>query len=782
MTDSLTYSKIFSPIHTEERARLGLSRPIGEADGIGLALSGGGIRSASFSLGVVQLLLNEDLLQRVDYLSTVSGGGYLGSSITWWLHQATVRSADLQDGLDAYQAFRQQFGSKVLGARTQLDQSLSSKSAWLRSNWLAFIRQHGNYLQPRGVGYISLAAPILRICLFSLIIYSAAVVGVFCLVRAVETQKVPAVLQFACIEPAFGGASRCQFLTSVGIVVAVSLCAVLAAVSWLYGVTTWITSGSRSGAQTFLYEMRSRFRNYSGALLSWVIWSLLVVSIEPIYGSLPSLWTRILATAGSLTLGSIGTAYQFLKGRAQSKSPSWMSHARLIATSGLVIYGLLIASYGIAVRLPNPLKSGLLALGLSAGFGLFVNTNFAGLARLYRDRLMEAFLPGLDSVANNKWTLATTANVQKMADLKGRLQNDQSLVQATRTHCPRPLHILNCNAVLMDSSNDLFRNRGGDSFFISPLWSGSNATGWCSTPRLGDGAMTLATAMSISGAAANPNAAPNGLGVTRNRFVSFLMSLFSIRLGYWMANPARNISEVKPSNRPNLWFPGFRQGLLGSGLSEVASFIELTDGGHFDSTAVYELVRRRTKLVIVAQAGADPEFAMEDLANAIEKVRVDFSVFIEFNDETLSLDALRASGQRRFEQTKRGWAIGRIRYPSGTPASPEYEDGYLIYLQAVPAATLSADVASYWRRHAEFPNDTTADQFFTEQNVEAYRELGYAIASDFYRNLMASGAGEPILGEIARLLLPSPRARGPSSARRSLAQTLMSLLGWFLRK
>jgi predicted acylesterase/phospholipase RssA len=95
MTASRNHSDTLSPIHKEERARLDLSRPIGEADGIGLALSGGGIRSASFSLGVLQLLLNEDLLQRVDYLSTVSGGGYVGSSITWWLHQATERSPDL---------------------------------------------------------------------------------------------------------------------------------------------------------------------------------------------------------------------------------------------------------------------------------------------------------------------------------------------------------------------------------------------------------------------------------------------------------------------------------------------------------------------------------------------------------------------------------------------------------------------------------------------------------------------------------------------------------------
>src|SRR6266545_6880309 len=51
-------------------------------DAVGLALSGGGIRSASFSLGVLQSLNEHDVLQRVDYLSSVSGGGYMGASLT----------------------------------------------------------------------------------------------------------------------------------------------------------------------------------------------------------------------------------------------------------------------------------------------------------------------------------------------------------------------------------------------------------------------------------------------------------------------------------------------------------------------------------------------------------------------------------------------------------------------------------------------------------------------------------------------------------------------------
>jgi hypothetical protein len=53
---------------------------------IGLALSGGGIRSATFSLGVVQALAQRGLLRRIDYLSTVSGGGYIGA----WLLPASI--------------------------------------------------------------------------------------------------------------------------------------------------------------------------------------------------------------------------------------------------------------------------------------------------------------------------------------------------------------------------------------------------------------------------------------------------------------------------------------------------------------------------------------------------------------------------------------------------------------------------------------------------------------------------------------------------------------------
>src|SRR5581483_6076915 len=53
-----------------------------------LCLSGGGIRSASFALGVVQGLARRGLVGTFDFLSTVSGGGYTGAWLSAWLFHA----------------------------------------------------------------------------------------------------------------------------------------------------------------------------------------------------------------------------------------------------------------------------------------------------------------------------------------------------------------------------------------------------------------------------------------------------------------------------------------------------------------------------------------------------------------------------------------------------------------------------------------------------------------------------------------------------------------------
>ena len=56
----------------------------------GLALSGGGIRSATFCLGALQVFEGKGLMPHVDYLSTVSGGGFIGAAYSAWRYRKTM--------------------------------------------------------------------------------------------------------------------------------------------------------------------------------------------------------------------------------------------------------------------------------------------------------------------------------------------------------------------------------------------------------------------------------------------------------------------------------------------------------------------------------------------------------------------------------------------------------------------------------------------------------------------------------------------------------------------
>lgn len=99
---------------------------------IGLALSGGGIRSATVSLGALQALAEARLLRRLDYLSTVSGGGYIGS---WF-------SAILQGQ-------RQAGGDNAIGRAEKLVWPGGPQAPVREAAEIGFLRAYSNYLTPR---------------------------------------------------------------------------------------------------------------------------------------------------------------------------------------------------------------------------------------------------------------------------------------------------------------------------------------------------------------------------------------------------------------------------------------------------------------------------------------------------------------------------------------------------------------------------------------------------------------------------------------------------------
>lgn len=107
---------------------------VDRAGPIGLALSGGGIRSATFSLGVLQSLAHARRLASFDYLSTVSGGGYIGSWLSAWIHREGLRS--VQEAL----------AERGPSSASSLRSSEPEQVSWLR--------RYSNYLAPR-VGILS---------------------------------------------------------------------------------------------------------------------------------------------------------------------------------------------------------------------------------------------------------------------------------------------------------------------------------------------------------------------------------------------------------------------------------------------------------------------------------------------------------------------------------------------------------------------------------------------------------------------------------------------------
>jgi hypothetical protein len=233
--------------------------------------------------------------------------------------------------------------------------------------------------------------------------------------------------------------------------------------------------------------------------------------------------------------------------------------------------------------------------------------------------------------------------------------------------------------------------------------------------------------VAISGAAASPN-----MGSYSAPALAFLMTLFDVRLGWWVGNPAREKGWLRGS--PAIGFFALLRELLGA-TNDDNKYVYLSDGGHFENLAVYELVRRGCRLIVACDASCDDKYRFGDLHNAIERCRTDFGVEIEVDTSELKPDDDGVS-QSHF-------AVGKIHYVPGS----EKDAGVLIYLKPALLADDPADVLGYKVTNSHFPHDTTANQWFDEAHFENYRALGEAAGSaacssiaDKIRHLMGRGA------------------------------------------
>ena len=165
-----------------------------------------------------------------------------------------------------------------------------------------------------------------------------------------------------------------------------------------------------------------------------------------------------------------------------------------------------------------------------------------------------------------------------------------------------------------------------------------------------------------------------------------------------------------------------------------SGFVFLTDGGHIDNLGVYELLRRRCKLIIVIDGEADPDFNSGALVHVERFARIDLNVLIRMNWEPVGARTRAVANEIKNNQLTiqpgPHVALGSISYPPLTSGG-DRERGAIIYIKTSLSGDESDYVIAYKKANPEFPHETTLDQLFSEEQFEAYRALGEHIARRF---------------------------------------------------
>lgn len=308
-----------------------------------------------------------------------------------------------------------------------------------------------------------------------------------------------------------------------------------------------------------------------------------------------------------------------------------------------------------------------------------------------------------------------------------KLLNERLNFEVDSGRFARPLHIVNMTLNLVGGAQLQWQERKGENFTVSALHSGSPRTGYRDSERYGgdarishanpdysvDRGISLGTAIAISGAAASPN-----MGYISSPVITLLMTLFNVRLGWWLGNPGERGKDTYYRSEPRYGLRGWLSEAFGR-TNDKSSYVYLSDGGHFENLGLYEMVRRRCHLIVVCDAAADPDYSFGDLGNAIQKIRVDQGIEISFDDFPIF----------KYENNKaarRGkvCALGRIDYRAADGG--KVENGWLIYIKPTLCGDETADVLNYWRQHMSFPQQSTVNQWFDENEFESYRALGFA--------------------------------------------------------
>lgn len=685
---------------------------------IGIACSGGGIRSASYCLGGLQALREEGFLESADYLSCVSGGGYISIAHAILVSETLKTAATEEPARPPEELEAEYFGKLPPWAPGSPEET--------------HLRDDTNYIAPGFMGKLWLAANFLyglarHLLPFAAGLYLAAWFTGLALSRWIR----PSLVGLPHHVPV--GVRSYALLTLVLLGLAAG-CLLLRQ-----------TEQQRSTPRERLLADLQRWTMLL-LIAAAAVAAVLVVTPELLlwlhgrpfhWGWLTSGWKIAIGGTG-LGAGAVAAAAASYVARRRGATRLVKVLAPLSAPliTGIPFIGL---AYWNARRgwVLLSYRSALAAVSIAVivVFWQLLDDVTSTPHLYYRERLATVFV-GLrrkksgDGAAWFEWGQPPWKDPIYLSDL-----------QPARTSAAKLPKLVVCAAV--NASKDVPPGRAAGSFTFESDFLGGPLTGYIPTATFEDpqtyGYVTLPTMMAISGAAVAPS-----MGKMTRPAIRFLMALFNLRLGVWLPNPAMlspldaeavrethagrsapqaavSVPRTYPArNRPGALYV-LREAL---GMNDLRrNFVYVSDGGHFENLGLVELLRRGCGLIVCFDAAGDDLQHFNTLSEAIALARADLGVEIE-----IKLDELTPEGEFSASDHVRG----DITYPDGTP-------GTLIFAKAAMPADAPQDVKQYRQIDRKFPNHPTLDQFFQERTFESYRALGAHAGHGVVRTLGSEG-------------------------------------------
>jgi hypothetical protein len=416
-----------------------------------------------------------------------------------------------------------------------------------------------------------------------------------------------------------------------------------------------------------------------------------------------------LATAGVATIAWWGFGR---RPAADHNSPGLDRTLQMLGAASLTLVGVVAVPLTLgSADAPVRLLLGIFALLFTTVIliGWTTDPNRLSLHTFYKMRLVRAYLGASNAGRQGKDAEDIT---ETMAD------DDILLSQISGgSGSPGPYHLVNATLNMTTGSDLVIAQRAAAPFLFSRHYCGSARTGFRRTDKYRAGTLTLGTAVAVSGAAASPVMGSQ----TPSTAASMLLAFLNVRLGYWVPTPGGMDWEA-PQAR---FWPFYLLREFFSHVADTGNHCYVTDGGHFENTAMYSLVERGCQMIVLTDCGADPDCVFDDLANLVRRCRIDFGAEITFPSLTpFSRETLAAD--------RKPYVRGEIHYTHahlralGWDLSDDEEApvGRLLVVKPTLTAAMETDINRYSQQHADFPQQTTADQWFDEAQFESYRRLG----------------------------------------------------------